>query len=97
VPHRTVGRSWRWLREQFAFLIVVGGVLAGFLVLLVWPGHWRRGTGLIGAALVLAAALRLLLRGYAPGLLAVRNRWVDTVLYLVVGGLILAVDIRLNR
>jgi Protein of unknown function (DUF3017) len=41
------------------------------------------------------------LRGALPtrwiGLLAVRARWVDTVSYLLLGGLILAVDIRLHH
>jgi hypothetical protein len=30
------------------------------------------------------------------GLLAVRSRWFDTATYLVLGGLILAVDLRLH-
>jgi hypothetical protein len=85
------------MREQAAFLVVVLGVLAGFLFLLVAPSHWRRATGVIALALLAAGFLRLVLRGYVAGLLAVRNRAVDTVLYLVLGGLIIAVDIRLNH
>jgi hypothetical protein len=85
------------MREQAAFLLVVLGVVAGFLYLLVEPTHWRRGTGVIAFALLLAALLRLVLRGYVAGLLAVRSRAVDTALYLLLGGLIIAVDIRLNH
>jgi hypothetical protein len=84
------------VREQLAFLVVALGVLAGFLYLLVEPSHWRRGTGVIAVALLIGAALRLVLRGYGAGLLAVRNRWSDTALYLLLGGLMLAVDIRLH-
>ena len=91
------GRPWaRWIREQRAFLVVVAGVVAGFVYLLFQPDHWRRGTGVIGVALLAAAMLRLFLRGYGVGLLAVRARWVDTLLYLALGGGILALDIRLH-
>ena len=86
----------RWIREQRAFLVVVAGVVAGFVYLLFQPDHWRRGTGVIGVALLAAAMLRLFLRGYGVGLLAVRARWVDTLLYLALGGGILALDIRLH-
>jgi hypothetical protein len=84
------------VRDQLAFLTVALGVLAGFLYLLVQPTHWRRGTGVIAVALLIGAVLRLVVRGYGAGLLAVRGRWTDTALYLVLGGLILAVDIRLH-
>ena len=91
------GRGWaRWVREQRAFLAVVAVVVAGFVYLIFQPDHWRRGTGVIGVAMLAAATLRLFLRGYGAGLLAVRGRWVDTLLYLVLGGGILALDIRLH-
>jgi hypothetical protein len=90
-------RSWeRWVREQRAFLVVVAGVAAGFVYLIFQPDHWRRGTGVIAAALLVAALLRLFLRGYGAGMLAVRSRWVDTLIYLVLGAGILALDIRLH-
>lgn len=92
-----LARARRWVREQTAFLIVVLGVVAGFLYLLVEPTHWRRGTGVIALALLAGGVLRLVLRAYTAGLLAVRSRWLDTVLYLALGGLIIAVDIRLNH
>ena len=90
-------RARRWMREQAAFLVVAVGVTAGFLYLLVEPTHWRRGTGVISFALLIGAVLRLVLPGYVAGLLAVRSRGIDTALYLVLGGLIIAVDIRLNH
>jgi hypothetical protein len=86
----------RWIREQRAFLLVALVVVAGFVYLVFQPAHWRRGTGVIAVALVFAAVLRLFLRGYDAGLLAVRNRWLDTLLYLALGGCILAMDIRLQ-
>jgi hypothetical protein len=50
----------------------------------------------IAGAVLLAAVLRLLLPDPAAGMLAVRRRWLDVSIYLVLGGLILFVDIRLK-
>ncbi|SHG01405.1 Protein of unknown function [Jatrophihabitans endophyticus] len=91
-----LARSWRWIREQLAFLIVLAGVVAAFGYLLVEPGHWRRGTMALGVVVLVAGVLRLTMPTARVGLLAVRSRWLDTVVYLVLGGLILAVDIRLH-
>jgi hypothetical protein len=91
-----LGRAWRWTAEQLAFLIVLAGVAAAFVYLLVEPGHWRRGTAALSVAVLFAALLRLVLPTTRVGLLAVRGRWADTLCYLLLGGLILAVDIRLH-
>jgi hypothetical protein len=91
-----LARMVRWIREQVPFLIVAGGVIAGFIALIVAPDHWRAGTGVIAIALLVGAVLRLVLRRFGAGLLVVRSRWVDTVAYLVLGGLILVVDIRVQ-
>jgi hypothetical protein len=85
-----------WIREQRAFLAVLVVLLAGFVYLVFQPDHWRRGTGVIAVALLLAAALRGALRSYGAGLLVVRSRWLDTVIYFAFGACILAVDIRLH-
>lgn len=87
---------WRWVREQRAFLAVLLILAAGFIYLVFQPSHWRRGTGVMAVALLAAAVLRVCLRAYDAGLLAVRRKWVDAVCYLVIGGCILAVDIRLH-
>jgi DUF3017 family protein len=87
---------WRWVREQRAFLAVLAIVAAGFVYLTLEPGHWRRGTGVLAVALLTAAVLRVVLRGYDAGLLAVRSKWLDALFYLILGGCILAVDIRLH-
>jgi hypothetical protein len=47
-------------------------------------------------AVLLAGLLRAALPTSRIGLLAVRSRWADSVSYLVLGGVILAVDIRLH-
>jgi hypothetical protein len=53
-------------------------------------------SGVVAVAVLLAGLLRAVLPTPRAGLLAVRGRWVDTVLYLVLGGLILGLDIRLH-
>jgi Protein of unknown function (DUF3017) len=91
-----LGRGLRWVVAQLAFLAVLAVLAAAFGYLLVQPHRTGRGTGLIGAALLLAGAARGLLPSARVGLLAVRARWIDTVLYLVLGGVILGLDIRLH-
>jgi hypothetical protein len=91
-----LGRWRRWAAEQSAFLIVLAGVALAFGYLLVQPGHWRRGTAAIAVVVLVAGLARLVLPAARVGSLAVRSRAVDTVIYLVLGGLILAVDLRLH-
>nr|WP_042195893.1 DUF3017 domain-containing protein [Kibdelosporangium sp. MJ126-NF4]CEL22290.1 hypothetical protein [Kibdelosporangium sp. MJ126-NF4]CTQ93072.1 hypothetical protein [Kibdelosporangium sp. MJ126-NF4] len=67
------------LRDQWPFALVVLIVAIGLLLILLY--HWRKGTTLIGAALLVAAALRILLPDSRAGLLAVRKRRVDFLLY----------------
>jgi hypothetical protein len=91
-----LGRAWRWTREQLAFLLVVAVLVAALVFLAVQPDRWRAGTGVIAVSMLLAALLRVLVPNAQAGMLAVRGRGVDTLAYLVLGGLILAVDIRLH-
>ncbi len=91
-----LGRAWRWFRDQIAFLVVLAGVATAFGYLLVEPGHWRRGTAAISVVVLAAALLRLLLPAAGVGMLAVRSRLTDTAAYFLLGGLILAVDLRLH-
>jgi hypothetical protein len=87
----------RWVREQLCFLVVLAGITAGFAYLLLTTGHWRRSTGVMGASLLLAAVLRAFVPVRRVGLLAVRGRWRDTAVYAVLGALVLAMDLRLQR
>jgi hypothetical protein len=89
-------RAWHWITEQLAFLVVLVILAAAFLYLIVEPGRWGRGSGVVAVAVLLAGVLRLVLPAARAGLLAVRSRWVDVVTYLVLGGVILGVDIRLH-
>jgi len=86
----------RWIKSQVAFLIVSGLLATAFLYLLVVPGRWGRVSGVVAVAMLLAGVIRAALPTARVGLLAVRARWIDAALYFALGGLILAVDIRLH-
>jgi Protein of unknown function (DUF3017) len=89
-------RGLQWLRAEAPFVVVVALVVAAGLYLHHAPGHWRRVSGIIAAALLLAGVLRLVLPPGQIGLLNVRGRMRDTVTYLLIGGLILGVAIHLH-
>lgn len=91
-----LGRALRWIGAQLPFLLVLAVLAAAFGYLLVESGYWGRGAGVVAVAVLLAGLLRAALPSTRVGLLAVRARWIDTVLYLALGGLILALDIRLH-
>jgi hypothetical protein len=83
-------------RAQAPFLVVLGLLVVSVLYLSVAPGRWRRGSLLIAIAMLLAGLLRAVLAPQAAGLLAVRQRWLDTCCYLGLGTLILAIAIVLG-
>ncbi len=76
----------------FALVAAVG------LFGLMWIAlrHWRIGSSLIGLALLLAAVLRLVLPSEQVGLLAIRSRGVDLLLYSCLGLMILAVALTIQ-
>ncbi len=70
----------------------IGGLLylvvlatTGVGIGIAWTGDWRLGVKWVGAALILGAVARLVLRRRDAGMLAVRNRAVDAVLLSGVG------------
>jgi|KBSSwiStaDraftv2_1062776.scaffolds.fasta_scaffold04250_5 uncharacterized membrane protein YraQ (UPF0718 family) len=79
------------LRRQAAFLLVLALLAASLVYLTVQPDHWRRGSGVIAIALLLAGFMRVTLPRRWVGALAVRARWIDSAFYLVVGAGILVV------
>ena len=89
-------RALRWVADQFALLTVLAVLAAAFIYLVVEPGRWGRASGGVGVAVLVAAVLRAGVPARWVGLLAVRSRWFDTAAYVVLGGVILAVDIRLH-
>lgn len=81
--------------ERLRASVHVPFALVGLVVLLgllrVVMDHWRQGTVLLGAALLLAAALRAFLSRERVGLLAIRSRAIDIGLYGGLGLLIIYV------
>ncbi|WCC81142.1 DUF3017 domain-containing protein [Cutibacterium equinum] len=54
-------------------------------------GQWRRGAMVFAASVLLAGVLRAVLPDNLAGLLAVRARWVDSLLLLGLGTLMVVV------
>jgi hypothetical protein len=91
-----LNRALRWIVEQLAFIAVLLVLAAAFGYLLVEPGRWGRTAGIISVGVLLAGLLRAVLPLGRVGMLAVRSRWFDAACYLALGGLILAIDLRLH-
>ena len=61
------------------FGLVMAVVAVGLVRIIMY--HWREGTVLMGAALIMAAGLRVLLSDEQAGLIAIRSRPVDVLTY----------------
>ena len=66
-------------------LVAVLAVAAVGIAVTTLLDHWRIGSGIVGLALCLAAALRLSLPARQAGLLVVRSRTVDAAVLLGLG------------
>ena len=76
-------RPWyRLILGQWPLTVTLLGVFAG--VVIMGTGYWRRGATLVGLTITAAAILRWL-PPRLVGLLAVRARWFDTLVLLVLG------------
>lgn len=85
----TAGRPGRVADLPLA--AVLGVVVLGLV--LVWVRHYRLGSAVIGAALLLGAALRLLLPLRQTGLLAVRSRGLDVLTMAAFGVLVVVLAV----
>ncbi len=83
----TVGRLPVWL---------VYGIFAVGLVE-VLTQHWRQGAVLLGGALLTAAVLRMVLPPERVGLLAIRSRVIDVVLYTGFGLVVAVLALTITR
>lgn len=82
----TAGPAWR---QHLAFAAVLAVVVLGLVRIVQY--HWREGTTIIAGALLLAAGMRGLLPPQRSGLLAIRSRGVDVLLYGGLGMMVLYV------
>ncbi|RCW38809.1 DUF3017 family protein [Halopolyspora algeriensis] len=76
------------------FTAVALVALSGFLR--VAMQHWREGATLLGGAFLLAAVLRAVVPPEQAGLLAIRSRAVDLLLYTGMGLLIVFVAVTIK-
>jgi hypothetical protein len=67
----------RWL-NHLPYILVLCGVAVGLAV--VATGHFKRGSLLLGAAVLLGALVRLVLPESQVGLLAIRKRSIDVLI-----------------
>ncbi|MEU5691221.1 DUF3017 domain-containing protein [Actinosynnema sp. NPDC020468] len=77
-------QRWRSAAGQhlpFALVLAV----VGLGVLRIAQYHWRQGAVLIGIALLIAALLRMLVTDEQAGLIAIRGRGIDALLYSGLG------------
>ncbi|MBI4900541.1 MAG: DUF3017 domain-containing protein [Actinobacteria bacterium] len=72
------------VRRQWAWFVTVAIFAVGAAYAMMPTGHWRRGSAIMGLALLVGAVLRGWL-GDKAGLLVVRARWLDTAAMLLMG------------
>ncbi|GDY29237.1 DUF3017 domain-containing protein [Gandjariella thermophila] len=91
------GRSRRWRRPAIVHLpfgLVAAFAVAGLVRIVQY--HWRQGAVLLGVALVVAAALRLVLSDERAGLIVIRSRPVDALLYSGLGAAVLFIALTIT-
>jgi Protein of unknown function (DUF3017) len=77
------GRRYPSTLGGLFYLLVLA--VSGAGLVLVSQGHWRTGVKGIGAALLVAALVRLVIPAQQAGMLAVRRRSVDVAILALVG------------
>ena len=90
-PARPAAQVLAWL----PYLIVLAGVAVGLYV--TWRGSQQagHGTAVVGGALLVAAAARLVLPPWYAGLLVTRGKALDVAAFAVLGAAVLGVAVSL--
>ncbi|MBN9108690.1 MAG: DUF3017 domain-containing protein [Pseudonocardia sp.] len=89
-------RGWRAvLADHGGLLLVLAIALAGMQRVLT--AHWREGAVLLGGALIVAAVLRVILPQERTGLLAIRSKVVDVLLYSSFGLVMTILAVTITR
>jgi hypothetical protein len=70
------GAAPHWL-GQLPYVMVLAGVGAGLIMFGL--GHFRRGSALVAAAVLLGALARMVLLESQVGMLATRKKWLDVL------------------
>lgn len=82
------------MRSHIPLILVLAVTAVGITRIAMY--HWREGTVLIGAALLVAGLLRALLPTDRVGLVALRGRGIDVLLYGGLGVMMLFVALTIQ-
>lgn len=82
------------MRTHIPLLLVLAIVAVGLAR--IGQYHWREGTVLLGGALLFAGLMRAVLPTDSIGLVAIRGRGVDVLLYGGLGLMVLAVALTIT-
>ena len=72
-------------QRPWPLLVVVAGVVLGLVLSVLGETTWRAGSVVVGLALLVGAAERLVLTDRAAGLLQVRGKGFDVVVLALLG------------
>lgn len=92
MPRNETGPAARSLR-QWPLLIIVAGVLAGFLIALLGASSWRLGALMMGCSLGVGAVVRIVLPNREAGLLQVRSKGFDVAVLALAGAAVIALAV----
>ncbi len=84
-----------WLARHAPALAVLGIAAVGMQRVLTQ--HWREGAVLLGVALLVAAALRMIISTERAGLLAIRSRAIDVLCYTGFGLAMVVLAVTITR
>lgn len=76
-------QSRRWWIRQWPITLVLA--LVGLSLVMIATDHFRRGSVLLAASVILAFFLRMMLPGREAGFLVVRSRRVDVIVLGILG------------
>jgi hypothetical protein len=82
------------MRVHIPLILVLAITAAGLIQIIQY--YWRQGTGLLGGALLVAAVLRALLPTDSVGMVAIRSRAVDVLLYGGLGLMVVTVAVTIQ-
>lgn len=83
------------LLQQLPFILVL--TLVAIAAVRIGMYHWRQGAALIAGALLVAAVLRAVLGEEQAGLLAIRGKVIDVLVYGALGAMILFVALTIAQ
>lgn len=82
------------MKSHIPLILVLAVTAVGLIRIAMY--HWREGTVLLGVALLIAGLLRALLPGDRVGLVAIRSRPVDVLVYGGLGVMMIAVALTIT-